>query len=75
LRHLMHISITIAMTMPIATAWESNRAKPPDEGRFVPESEPRRTKIAPHGETMLARAAHLFPESGYFSSVPFSRSA
>ena len=57
-----------------AVRFESNRAKPPDEGRFVPEGEPRRIKIAPHGQTMLARAVHLSPESGYFNSVPFSGS-
>jgi hypothetical protein len=53
---------------------ESNRAKPPDEGRFVPEGEPPRTKIAPLGESTVARGAHLLAQSGYFSSVPFSRS-
>jgi hypothetical protein len=53
---------------------EPNRAKPPDEGRFVPEGEPPRTKIAPLGQSPVAPGAHLFAQSGYFSSVPFSRS-
>ena len=54
------------------TRYESNRAKPPDEGRFGPESEPRRTKIAPLGQSLVARGAHLLAQSGYFSSPSFS---
>ena len=53
---------------------EPNRAKPPDEGPFVPARHRAQIKIAPHDETVCARAARLFPESGYFYSVPFSRS-
>jgi hypothetical protein len=59
----------------ITGAWfdpESNRAKPPDEGRFVPESEPRRTKIAPLGQSPVAPGAHLLAQSGCFSSPSFS---
>jgi hypothetical protein len=43
-------------------------------GRIFPEAEPTQIKIAPHGQTLRARAAHLFPESGFFNSMPFSRS-
>ena len=38
---------------------EANRAKPPDGGRFVPEGEPRRTKISPSGQSLGAPGAHL----------------
>ena len=51
---------------------ESSRAKPRDEGRFVPEGEPRRTKIAPLGQSPVARGAHLLAQGGYFSSPSFS---
>jgi hypothetical protein len=51
---------------------ESIRAKPPDEGPFVPARHWAKSKIAPHGQTMWARAAHLSPESGYFRSAWFS---
>jgi hypothetical protein len=53
---------------------EPNRAKPRELGRIFPGAEPAQIKIAPHGQTLRARAAHHFPESGYFNSVPFSRS-
>jgi hypothetical protein len=53
---------------------ESNRAKTPDEGCFVPEGDPLRTKIAPLGQSPGAPGARLLAQSGYFSSVPFSRS-
>ena len=52
--------------------FEPIRAKPPDEGPFVPARHRAKSKIAPHGQTMLARAAHLPPESGYFRSAWFS---
>ena len=51
---------------------EPIRAKPPDEGPFAPARHRAKSKIAPHGQTMLARAAHLPPESGYFRSAWFS---
>ena len=38
---------------------ESNRAKPPDEGSFVPARHWAQRKIPGLGQTMLARAAHL----------------
>ena len=53
---------------------EPNRAKPPDKGRFVPVGERARIKIAAHGQSLCARAAHLLAESGYFYSARFSRS-
>ena len=51
---------------------ESSRAKPPDEGRLVPDGEPRRIKIPGLGQAMLARAAHLLAQTGYFYSAWFS---
>jgi hypothetical protein len=51
---------------------ESNRAKPPDGGRFVPEGERAQIKIPGLGQTILARAAHLLAQTGYFYSAWFS---
>jgi hypothetical protein len=53
---------------------EPNRAKPPDEGRSVPEGEPHRTKIAPLGQSLVAPGARLLAQSRYFGSASFTRS-
>jgi hypothetical protein len=47
-------------------ASESIRDKPPGKPPFTPEGERAQIKIAPHGQTMCARAAHLLAESGNF---------
>jgi hypothetical protein len=46
---------------------ESNQAKPREKAPFVPEAEPRRTKIAPAGKTTRAPAAPLLARGGNFS--------
>ena len=54
---------------------ESNRAKPHDEGPFVPARPRARTKIAPSGQSLPPQRALLLARGGYFSSASFSRSS
>jgi hypothetical protein len=44
---------------------EPSRAKSRDEGRSVPEGEPRRTRSAPLCQTAFPPEAHFFAQSGY----------
>jgi hypothetical protein len=46
----MPLTLTLTLTLKTLTP-EPNRAKPPDEGRSVPEGEPTRTKIGPLGQS------------------------
>jgi hypothetical protein len=63
---VMERSCAVARGIDINT--KLSYCTPPDEGRFVPEGEPRRAKIAPLGKSVLPRAAHILAQSGYFSS-------